>query len=201
MRAALGMAVMAVCLASQPALAGTGATSRGSASLQSLPGDAAKVRRTTAVTPDLRIRFDAVIPVDGDTLLGGPDPLLRQRLATAMMEYYPSGHGLHFSAGIRMFERTNFLRDADLATHGLLYNPRGMNADGVRAGFRRYTPAVAMGYSRDVARGLTIGLEGGAMMGRANNSMPRSFRLAATGSSDERNGFNPIANMVVGWHF
>ena len=63
------------------------------------------------------------------------------------------------------------------------------------------TPAVAMGYSRDVARGLTVGLEGGAMMGRANNAMPRSFRLATSGSNDERNGFNPIANMVVGWHF
>ena len=36
----------------------------------------------------------------------------------------------------------------------------------------------------------------------SSSSMPRSFRLAATGSNGgEHGGVNPVANMVVGFHF
>eukprot|EP01035_Chromulina_nebulosa_P040990 gene40989-55400_t len=122
---------------------------------------------------------------------------VRQRLRSSMLEFYPSGDGFHVAAGVRMFERQNFFNDAQRVTHGLLYNPRGTNAESIRAGFRNYTPAVTMGYTRTVSEGLTLGLEGGALLGRAASSMPRSFRLAATGSDGgEHGGVNPVANML-----
>jgi hypothetical protein len=200
MRAALGIAVSALCLASQPALAGHGATSLGSASLRDLRIGNDIVRHTNALTQTLRVRFDIASRYQSPGLFSDPVHM-RQRLRSSMLEFYPSGDGFHVSAGIRMFERQNFFADAQRVTQGVLYNPRGLGDPGIRAGFRSYTPAAAMGYTRNVAHGLTVGVEGGAMFTRANGSMPRSFRLAATGGTGDGGGFNPVANMVVGWHF
>lgn len=200
MRAALGIAVTALCLASQPALAGPGAASLGSAPLQDLRISGNTVRHTNALTQTLRIRFDIASRYQSPGLFNDPVHM-RQRLRSSMLEFYPSGDGFHIGAGLRMFERPNFFADAQRVTHGVLYNPRGLGDPGIRAGFRSYTPAIATGYTRNVAQGLTIGVEGGAMFTRANGSMPRSFRLAATGSGDDRGGLNPVANMVVGLHF
>jgi hypothetical protein len=196
MRAALGIAVSALCLASQPALAGPGATLLGSASLQALRISNTTVRHSSALTQTLRVRFDIASRYQSPGLLNDPAHM-RQRLRSSMLEFYPSGDGFHVGAGIRMFERQNFFGDAQRITHGMLYNPRGLGDEAPRAGFRGYTPAITAGYSRNLARGFTIGVEGGAMLTRANAAMPRSYRLATTGGIGDRGGFNPVANMVA----
>src|SRR3569623_390905 len=188
MRAALGIAVSALCLASQPASAGPGAASLGSAPLQDLRVVHMTVRHGSAPTQTLRVRFDIASRYQSVSLLDDPVHV-RQRLRSSMLEFYPSGDGFHIGAGLRMFERQNFFADAQRVTHGVLYNPRGLGDEAPRAGFRRYT--------HDVTRGL----EGGAMLTRATASMPRSYRLATTGGIGDRGGFNPVANMVVGYRF
>lgn len=200
MRAALGIAVSALCLASQPALAGPGAASLGSAPLQDLRISGSTVRHTSALTPTLRVQFDIASRYQSPGLFNDPVHM-RQRLRSSMLEFYPSGDGVHIGAGLRMFERQNFFADAQRVTHGMLYNPRGLGDEAPRAGFRNYSPAVTAGYTRAVANGLTMGLEGGALFTRANNSMPRSYRLATSGGLHDRGGFNPVANMVVAYQF
>jgi len=200
MRAALGIAVSALCLASQPASAGPGAASLGSAPLQDLRVGHMTVRHGSAPTQTLRVRFDIASRYQSVSLLDDPVHV-RQRLRSSMLEFYPSGDGFHIGAGLRMFERQNFFADAQRVTHGVLYNPRGLGDEAPRAGFRRYTPAVTAGYTRTLAHDVTLGLEGGAMLTRATASMPRSYRLATTGGIGDRGGFNPVANMVVGYRF
>lgn len=202
MRVALGITVSVLCFASPPAMAGTGAAPRGSAPLQDLRVVPATPHHDAAPSSTLRIHREVttVRPSLGEQIDAAGR--VRQRLRSSMLEFYPSGDGFHLAAGVRMFERQNFLGDAQRVTHGLLYNPRGTNAESIRAGFRSYTPAVTMGYTRTVSEGLTLGLEGGALLGRAASSMPRSFRLATTGTNGgEHGGLNPVANMVVGFHF
>ncbi|MDH7971687.1 hypothetical protein QH494_05785 [Sphingomonas sp. AR_OL41] len=202
MRVALGITVSVLCLASPPVMAGTGAAPRGSAPLQDLRTGTATAHRDAPSSATLRIYRDATMvqPSLGEQIDAAGR--VRQRLRSSMMEFYPSGDGFHVAAGVRMFERQNFFNDAQRVTHGLLYNPRGTNAESIRAGFRSYTPAMTMGYTRTVSEGLTLGLEGGALLGRAASAMPRSFRLAATGSNGgDHGGINPVANMVVGFHF
>ena len=196
MRAALGIAVSALCLASQPASAGPGATSLGSASLQDLRVSNTTVRHTSALTQTLRIRFDIASRYQSPGLFNDPAHM-RQRLRSSMVEFYPNGEGFHIGAGIRMFERQNFFAGAEHVTHGILYNPRGLGDEAPRAGFRGYTPAVTAGYSRAVGHGFTIGVEGGTMLTRAVASMPRSYRYATTGGIGEHGGLNPVANMVA----
>jgi hypothetical protein len=196
MRAALGIAVSALCLASQPAFAGPGATSLGSASLQDLPINNIFVRHTTALSQTLRLHVDIASRYHSVGLFNDPVHM-RQRLRSSMLEFYPSGDGFHLGAGIRMFERQNFFSDAQRVTHGVLYNPRGLGDEAPRAGFRGYTPAITTGYSRTVTHGFTIGVEGGAMLTRATASMPRSYRFATTGGIGDHGGVNPVANMVA----
>ncbi len=200
MRAALGIAVSALCLASQPALAGPGATSLGSASLQDLRIASTTVRHTSAPTQTLRIRLDIASRYQSIALFNDPAHM-RQRLRSSMVEFYPSDEGLHIGAGIRMFERQNFFAGAERVTHGILYNPRGLGDEAPRAGFRGYTPAVTAGYTRTVAHDVTIGVEGGAMLTRAVASMPRSYRYATTGGLGEQGGLNPVANMAATFTF
>jgi hypothetical protein len=200
MRAALGTAIMALCLASQPVIAGSGVTPRGSASLQSLPVGDSDVQQISALSKTLRIRTNLASIYDTGSLFDD-QAHMRQRLHSSMVEFYPGGDGFHIGAGIRMFERQNFFAGAERVTHGLIYNPRGLGDEAPRAGFRGYTPAVTTGYSRAVGHGLTIGVEGGAMLTRANASMPRSYRLATTGGIADHGGLNPVANMVATFKF
>lgn len=172
----------------------------GSASLQDLRIFGTTVRHTSALTQPLRIRYDIASRYRSSGLFDDPAHI-RQRLRSSMVEFYPSGEGLHVGAGIRVFERQNFFAGAERVTHGILYNPRGLGDEAPRAGFRGYTPAVTAGYSRTVTPDVTIGLEGGAMLTRAVASMPRSFRYATTGGVGERGGLNPVANMIATFAF
>ncbi len=200
MRAALGTAVMALCFLSQPALAGSGVAPRGSASRQSQSTGGVAPRHVGATSQVLRARLAASSVYEPHGLFSDTAHM-RQRLRSSMFEFYPSGDGFHIGAGIKMFERVNLMGDSQRISHGLIYNPRGQGDEGPRSGYRGYQPAVTMGYTRQIGQALTLGVEGGAMLTHANNTMPRSFRLASTGSTRDSSGFNPVANMVVGVHF
>lgn len=196
MRAMVGIAVSALCLASQPALAGPGAASLGSAPLQDIRISDTIVRHIGALAQMWRVRFDIAGRYQSPRLFGDP-AYMRQRLRSAMVGFYPHGEGFHVGAGIRMFERQNFFAGAERITHGILYNPRGLGDEAPRAGFRGYAPAGTAGYTRAVAHDLTIGVKGGTMLTRAVASMPRSYRYATTGGLGERGGLNPVANMAA----
>lgn len=136
---------------------------------------------------------------------GGFTPLedmVRPRFVGGMIDLYPSERsGIRFSIGTRYFARPNFWIAAEQATGGILYDPhmtRGGRA--LSRGFRRSTPAMTLGYDREVTNGLVLGLEGGALSDRA--IMPtRPGRWAAAGVRDGGFGLNPVATASARFAF
>ncbi len=129
---------------------------------------------------------------------GGYTPMndmVRPRFLRGMVDIYPStNYGFRFSVGTRYFARRNFWVDADQSTRGLLYDPHMTRGGrGLMRGYRRYTPAATIGYDISPAKGLVLGLEGGAITGRAIAPM-RPGRIAAlrTPTTDDRNGMNKV---------
>lgn len=122
---------------------------------------------------------------------------LHQRVASSMVEFYPVGDsGFHLSAGTRLHDT---VAGAKAANRGLIGSPRGLGAPGSRMGLKR-TPALTMGYSGTAADGTTIGLEVGAMKGRAYtdaNAIARRARAERIGG----NPVNPMVNLVVSRRF
>jgi hypothetical protein len=203
MRTALMIAVLTGCFAAQPAWSQQAAPLRGLAPAQHLAASRGVPYPGLALTPDFHLRIEFAPRAVADVLLD-PDSNLRKRFASSMMDFYPiAGQGFHFSGGLRFYNRTNFARDAELVTHGLLYVPRGSNTGmGVR-GFKRMTPAATFGYTHILDNGLMLGLEGGSFLGRVNPGMPRAFRQLRADSigNDRASSINPILNMVVGLKF
>lgn len=201
MRIAIMVVALAGCLASAPATAKTETVARKDAVITLLP--ARDALGTGRQTPDFRIRagFGAASPRSPDDMMSRMHP----RFATAMVDFYPiDGQGFHFSAGSRFFARRNFMAEADNATRGLIYVPRG-GGGGLRGGFKRFTPAATFGYTSDVAEGMSVGIEAGARIGRAFTGMPRMRRFSADATSEGRHGDeskpNPMVNMVFGFRF
>lgn len=201
MRLAWMMVALAGCTAAAPAMAKTETVARKDAVITLLP--AGMALGTGRDTPDLRIRagFGAASPRAPDDLMSRMHP----RFSTAMVDFYPvEGKGFHLSAGSRFFARRNFMLEADNATRGLIYVPRG-GGGGLRGGFKRFTPAATFGYTGDIAEGVSLGLEAGARLGRAFNGMPRLRRFALDASGEGRRGdeskANPMVNMVFGVRF
>lgn len=122
---------------------------------------------------------------------------LHQRIASSMVEFYPVGDsGFHLSAGTRLYDTR---AGEKAASRGLIGMSRQRSAPGSRMGLKR-TPALTMGYSGTAADGTTIGLEVGAMKGRAYsdaNAMARRARAERIGG----NPVNPMINLVVGRRF
>lgn len=151
------------------------------------------------LAPDFRIRTDLLTTSTSLNPLRDPTGPMQHRFASSMIDYYPlAGSGLRLSAGMRFFQVANFLKDAEKATAGLLYNPRlpGSGA-AVRTGFNRHTPAATVGYTSTFKNAL-VGLEVGSLIGHANANLPRAMdRL----SNRSRGGMNPIANVVFGLRF
>lgn len=130
---------------------------------------------------------------------GGYTPLedmVRPRFVGGMIDLYPTERsGFRLSIGTRYFARPNFWIAAEQATGGLLYDPH-MTRGGrtLSRGFRRSTPAMTLGYDREVSKGLVLGLEGGALSGRA--IMPiRPGRWSIAGVRDGGSGLNPVATV------
>jgi hypothetical protein len=136
---------------------------------------------------------------------GGYTPLedmVRPRFIGGMIDLYPTERsGIRFSIGTRYFARPNFWIAAEQATGGLLYDPhmtRGGRA--LSRGFRRSTPAMTLGYDREVSKGFVLGLEGGALSDRA--IMPiRPGRWSASGVRDGGFGLNPVATASARFAF
>jgi hypothetical protein len=130
------------------------------------------------------------------------DEMVRPRFIGGMIDLYPTERsGIRFSIGTRYFARPNFWIAAEQATGGILYDPhmtRGGRA--LSRGFRRSTPAMTLGYDREVSNGLVLGLEGGALSDRA--IMPtRPGRWSAGGVRDGGFGLNPVATASARFAF
>jgi hypothetical protein len=130
------------------------------------------------------------------------DEMVRPRFIGGMIDLYPTERsGIRLSVGTRYFARPNFWIAAEQATGGILYDPhmtRGGRA--LSRGFRRSTPAMTLGYDREVSNGLVLGLEGGALSDRA--IMPtRPGRWSASGVRDGGYGLNPVATMSARFAF
>ena len=174
----------------------------------------ARTTRLAAPKPALksvaRVRVGLLLPKSprlGPQIVyrGGYTPLdqmVRPRFIGGMIDLYPSERsGIRLSIGTRYFARPNFWIAAEQATGGILYDPhmtRGGRA--LSRGFRRSTPAMTLGYDREVSPGLVLGLEGGALSDRA--IMPtRPGRWSATGVRDGGFGVNPVATMSARFAF
>ncbi len=138
-------------------------------------------------------------PLIGPQLVwrGGYTPLqdmVRPRFVGGMVDVYPSSEtGFRFSVGTRYFARTNFWIAAEQATRGILYDPHMTRGGrGLIRGYRRYTPAMTLGYDREMAPGLVLGVEGGALAGPAMLRV-RPGRDRLSGGRDGDSGINPIA--------
>lgn len=130
--------------------------------------------------------------------------MVRPRFVGGMIDIYPSTHtGFRFSIGDRYFARTNFWRDSEQATNGLLFDPHMIrNGIGLQRSFRRRTPAATLGYDMELAPGLVAGIEGGALFGHAINPGPR--RGGQFTAIDRRMGgsaLNPIGTFAVRFAF
>ena len=130
------------------------------------------------------------------------DDMIRPRFIGGMIDLYPTERsGIRLSVGTRYFARTNFWIAAEQATAGLLYDPH-MTRGGrsLSRGFRRSTPAMTLGYDREISRGFVLGLEGGALSDRA--IMPtRPSRWSAVGVRDGGFGLNPVATASARFAF
>ena len=152
--------------------------------------------RAMRMAPDLRLRFGlGAAPQQPDTLM----TRLQPRFVTAMIDYYPvDGRGFHVSAGSRLFARRNFAVEAEVATRGLIHLPRG-GGGALRSGIRRFAPAMTLGYTGDLATGMTLGLEAGARMGRSFTALPRL--RGRDGGAPDAGAPNPLVTMVFGLRF
>ncbi len=201
MRTVIGAVVLALGMAAQPAFAGEGAAPL-------LGGTAPLFTVTdTAPAPAATFRLPTV------TLAVAPTPLLSGELGDAglrrrftgnsMVEFYPlAGSGFHLSGGTRLFARRNFTAETESSAHGLLYGARSTMAPiTTRAGFKRFNPALTAGYTFAVSHLAQIGIEGGALMGRAFAGTPGLPHHAFGYRSDSSMRPDAIANLVFGLHF
>lgn len=123
---------------------------------------------------------------------------LRRRFASPMVDLYPiAGKGLHVSVGSRLHARRNFAADADKATGGLLYAPRSLGVATARGGAARFAPVATLGYTQPLGAGVSLGVEGGARMGRAFGGMPRMPRPGGPRSGAP----SALVNVVLGYGF
>lgn len=216
MRTVIGAIVVALAGATaQPAFAGEGAAPAGAAPLLTVSAAAAPMLGVVsslgdlpgATTPQTGFRVApltlvAAAPsssVPTTDLAGG----LRRRFTGSMMEFYPfAGSGFHLSGGARLFQRRNFLAEtADSARGALAVTRVTMQSAVTRAGFRRFNPVATLGYTAPLTQMMQIGVEAGAMAGRAFAGTPGLSRGGFGYRSD--NAFHPdaIANLVFGMHF
>lgn len=152
------------------------------------------IERTTRLTSKLRLRIAT------SSASAGPNERVHPRLASSMVDIYPlSGSGFHLSAGSRLYDA----RAGEQATsRGLMVSQRILpGAGGGRVGLRR-TPALTVGYSGTVAEATSVGVEVGAMKGRAYDAGGRLARPTRGEREGLGNGpINPVVNLVVGRRF
>lgn len=125
---------------------------------------------------------------------------LRRGYGASMVSFFPlGGDGFHIGAGTRFWSRGTMRPSVEPVYQRLLYAPRNML---VRAS-RRMTPALTAGYSRIVGAGMTLGVEGGAMLGKFDTlagALVHPPRLRGD-ASDGAGRLNQVARATLGWHF
>lgn len=195
-RIAYGMA-LAVLSAALPTMANAAPADPLAVSAQAMGERLLPVEAKLA--PDFRVRTDLLTTSTSLNPIGDTGSPMQHRFASSMIDYYPlGGSGLRLSAGMRFFQVANFLKDAEKATAGLLYNPRLTGSgSSVRTGFNRHTPAATVGYTSSFKNAL-FGFEVGSLIGNANANLPRAMERL---SNRSRGGMNPIANVVFGLRF
>lgn len=131
------------------------------------------------------------------------DDMVRPRFVGGMIDIYPSTQtGFRFSVGTKYFSRTNFWIAAEQATRGVLYDPHMTRGGrGLPRGFRRYTPAMTVGYDRELAPGLVLGLEGGALTGRAISQVGPGRGISRAQRLDDKAGLNEVATLSARFAF
>ena len=171
---------------------------------------AASAARQTVKRPVAEARFGIVhakAPRIGPIVVrrGGYTALtdmVRPRFFGGMTDIYPSAKiGLRLSVGSRYFGRPNYWTTAEQASRGLLYDTHWRTSGGMPSGFRRRTWAMTAGYDAEVLPGMVVGLEGGALKGRAINPGPRGQSFRVDDRSADRAGLNPIATVAVRFAF
>lgn len=186
-----GLTVVALMSIAGPAWAREGATDF--AGLSPLPISTLSTA-PVAVAPDLRLRVSIATLAPISTTLD-LDGAVRRRFDSSMIDYYPpAAAGFHLSAGVRLFALHNFAREAEKATHGLLQSAR---IGGFGSASRHLTPVMMVGYDRLVSQHLSLGIEGGALVGRLT---PTSRLLSGLGGRDGSR-INPLVHATLGWHF
>lgn len=139
------------------------------------------------VSPEFRLRV-VVPPSDANWRMQGAEALTHGGGGGALVDFYPFDNRFHLSAGGRLFSR-DAARSTDPASLQLLPASR---VPGVR---RRFTPAMLMGYSHENARGLSLGLDAGMMMGQSNPSP--DYRLKDGPGPRVPTGLNGLARMTL----
>ena len=176
------------------------------AALGATPAAAADKGWTTSsvlgvpVGADLRLRVLTVQSGGSAVDVNDAGSRLRKGFGGSMIDYYPfAADGFFVAAGGRMTTRmTAPPKDGPAAR--LLNAPR---PSGYRSS-RHLTPALTMGYSKQIDRGLTMGVEGGVLMGHFDSSYYSVVRPSARGrigTVDDRGTANQVARMTVAYHF
>ncbi|MBS0480103.1 MAG: hypothetical protein JSR79_12495 [Proteobacteria bacterium] len=140
-----------------------------------------------------------VVRRGGYTALAG---MVRPRFFKGMTDIYPiASAGLHVSIGSRYFARPNYWNTVEEASRGTIVNPQWRGGGGVSTGFRRRTWALTAGYDAEVLPSLVVGIEGGALKGRAISPGPRGRAYRLRDRTLNREGVNPIATLAIRYAF
>lgn len=155
------------------------------------------VEKGARVGGNLRIR----LAVAAGTFAGnGAREHVQPRVTGSMIDFYPDrSGGFHLSAGTRLYDVAG-ATGASRAAGGLLRTPRPGNAPGARAGLKR-TPAVTLGYTGVVDDDTSVGVEVGAMTGRAYTTTTDMVRRSRADRGGGDGPVNPMVNLVVGRRF
>jgi hypothetical protein len=194
-RATQAAAVAVLAMAASPAFAGekamvVEAIRQGAAILPAPPGLSLAGARRLDVLPPVAVAIAAAGPNGAASL--------RRGFGASMTNFYPfAATGFHLSAGTRSTPRAlaGKLVEPDYAA--LLWSPRG---SGIRS-TRRFSPAMLVGFDRPVADGMTLGLDGGMVMGRMDNARLGPHGHGRGGAFEHNAGTNPMARMTLGYVF
>jgi hypothetical protein len=154
---------------------------------------------SSTIAARFRVRTNVATVPQGP--LGARDRV-HQRLAGSMIDFYPiDGKGFRISAGSRFYDvraasSGGATTGPDASARALLAVPRTATAPAAKAGLKGSTPALTMGYAGTLGPSTNVGLELGAMKGRAYAG------TADQGAHDSDGGkVNPVVSLVVGRHF
>lgn len=149
------------------------------------------VERSTRLVSRLRLRLTMA------STAAGPRDRLHSRVVGQMVDFFPAGdHGFHLSAGTRLFNP----RAMEVSVHGMLPTQRRLNIPGLKTTMRR-SPALTMGYTDRIDADTSVGVEIGAMKGRAYNDAADVARQTRAQRNAIGSPLNPVVNLVLGHRF